>query len=70
MAGSAVTSAVPSICSIIMRPATISAMSLLRRGDRRGMPAGGRGIAVEAVVRGGMMVHDRRYGTVCAIAAL
>ncbi|GBQ50120.1 hypothetical protein AA15973_1991 [Komagataeibacter sucrofermentans DSM 15973] len=71
MAGSAVVSAVPSICSIIIRLDTISAISLLRRGERGGMSAPGAGRSVWAVVKGGIIMHDSKgYGTVCAIVAL
>ncbi|GBQ76825.1 hypothetical protein AA15237_2370 [Komagataeibacter xylinus NBRC 15237] len=60
MAGSAVVSAVPSICSIIIRLDTISTMSLLRRGEREGMGVAGADCSVRAVVKGGIVMHDSR----------
>ncbi|GBQ62534.1 hypothetical protein AA16373_2450 [Komagataeibacter swingsii DSM 16373] len=58
MAGNAVVRAVPSICSIIMRLATISAMTRLRARDGGAMPGEGGGDVVGAVVKGGMIRHD------------
>ncbi|GAN87649.1 hypothetical protein Gain_0074_080 [Komagataeibacter intermedius TF2] len=58
MAGSAVVRAVPSICSIIIRLATISAMIRLRAVEGGSMRGEGGGNVGEAVVKGGMIMHD------------
>ncbi|GAN95822.1 hypothetical protein Geu3261_0037_068 [Komagataeibacter europaeus NBRC 3261] len=58
MAGSAVVRAVPSICSIIMRLATISAMIRLRARDGGVTPGEGGGNVAGAVVKGDMIMHD------------